>query len=196
MNRIQKINFELYESLSTSTILTFKIGQGYWDVSTYPYGSNFKRIKDNDTGTLIQDACTEKALDIAVLLNGKTKIIIGSSAVLGNDTEEVLALAKKMGQISSNEIKRNNLRNESEISKLTLLTQPEKKVINIIYCKVQSVRSKYLKNVPNLDDVTKGLISKGYLNSKGGIMPTIKALILSLTNDERNSLFSNSLYAE
>lgn len=61
-------------------ILRFKKGYGYWDVTYYPYGGDFKRFKGDETGQEIKGE-VKKSNEIRVKLNDGRTIVVVKDAI-------------------------------------------------------------------------------------------------------------------
>lgn len=188
MNKAQSI-LKIF-SESNSDELTFKQGQGYWDVSKFPYGGDFKRIKGDETGTLIKDGFVSKADEIKVKLNDGRDVVIQMSAVTNMPYDGVVSLRKKMGQISNDEQQKTKLRDSVSYSLPAFknLSIEEIYFLAVSYGVVPKFRPQYLKSLKNIDDIKQNLIKKLFLNSAGSILPETKNIFKSFTNDERIEL--------
>ena len=60
--------------------MTFKKGYGYWDLTKYPYGGDFKRFADNTTGEEIKGTVNTGS-EIRVKLNDGRIIITDIAAI-------------------------------------------------------------------------------------------------------------------
>ena len=61
--------------------LTFKTGHGYWDVSRYPYGGDFKRFLDGQRGRLIDGPVKYEGRQVRVEMNDGREIVCERLAV-------------------------------------------------------------------------------------------------------------------
>ena len=68
--------------------LHFKKGFGYWDVTKYPYGGDFKRFDGIETGTHIEGP-VKFANEIRVKLNDGRTIVVKKDGVLNNSNNEI-----------------------------------------------------------------------------------------------------------
>jgi hypothetical protein len=77
--------------------LKFKKGYGYWDVTKYPYGGDFKRFTGDEIGILIKGN-VKKGDEINVKLNNGREIVATANSVSNFDFDEVLNNAKTIGR--------------------------------------------------------------------------------------------------
>ena len=90
----------LFKTINTtdSNLLKFSKGHGYYDVTFYPYGGDFKRMTGNETGHLIRGTVKYDKREIRVqLTNGKT-IVIESIAVSNFSYDKLIELKQKLNK--------------------------------------------------------------------------------------------------
>ena len=64
-----------WDSFKVGDEVVIGSGNGYWDISRYPQGGDFKRFKKDTTGKVITGSVKHKA-DIRVELSGGTKVVV------------------------------------------------------------------------------------------------------------------------
>lgn len=80
-----------------SNELQFKPKYGYWDVTKYPYGGDFKKFDGTETGTLIKGT-VKRGDEIRVQLSDGRTIVAPASSVGNMDFESVIDQAKAIGR--------------------------------------------------------------------------------------------------
>lgn len=101
MERIKKKSLTEDINMGGSTPLTFNKGWGYWDLSKYPYGGDFKRFNGNETGELIAGP-VKKGEELRIKLSDGRTIIAVAQAVANMGFDEVILKAKEIGRTFGN----------------------------------------------------------------------------------------------
>ena len=70
-----------YEEIELNNPIGFKRGWGYWDVTNYPYGGDFKRFDGSEVGTRIKGQ-VKLPREIRVLLSDNRTIVVKDEAVI------------------------------------------------------------------------------------------------------------------
>ena len=73
-------------------------GFGYWDVSKYPYGGDFKRFNGNETGQLIKGT-VKKGDEVRIKLSDGREIVTLARAVAGMEFDDILKAADAIGRV-------------------------------------------------------------------------------------------------
>jgi hypothetical protein len=76
--------------------VTFAKGYGYWDVTKYPYGGDFKRFVDNESGKVIAGTVKYPYETRVALDDGRT-IVVKNDAITNMYNFMMKALNKKIG---------------------------------------------------------------------------------------------------
>ena len=87
----------LSETDNPNEPLTFIKGWGYWDVSKYPYGGDFKRFLGTETGNLIKGT-VKKGEEIRAKLSDGRTIVTSARSVSNCDFDDLLDKAKQIGR--------------------------------------------------------------------------------------------------
>jgi hypothetical protein len=61
--------------------LTFATGHGYWDVTKYPYGGDFKRFLPGQTGRIIPGPVKYESRQVRVEMSDGRVIVVEKMAV-------------------------------------------------------------------------------------------------------------------
>jgi hypothetical protein len=76
--------------------VTFSKGYGYWDVTKYPYGGDFKSFVGGESGKIVAGT-TKYAYETRVLLDDGRTIVVKNDAITNMYNFMVKALNKKIG---------------------------------------------------------------------------------------------------
>ena len=90
----------LFKTINTtdSNLLKFSKGHGYWDVTFYPYGGDFKRLAGNETGHLIRGTVKYDKREIRVKLNNGNTIVIEANAVSNFSIDKLMELKERLNK--------------------------------------------------------------------------------------------------
>lgn len=77
--------------------LHFKKDEGYWDVTKYSYGGDFKRFKGNESGHVIEGG-VKTGSEVRIKLSDNREIVCQASAISNFSWDEVIEMHKKVGR--------------------------------------------------------------------------------------------------
>ena len=78
-----------------SILLKFVQGYGYWDVTKYPYGGDFKRFKENAQGTF-EKGTVKNANEIRFKLSNNTIGVVAANAVKNHSYNKTISVFNRL----------------------------------------------------------------------------------------------------